>query len=219
MKFYPLKEAKMFITFEGSDGTGKSTQIELLKTHLKNKGYPVYVTREPGGTRIGEKIRNIILDPNTPELSYITEALLYAASRIQHVEEVIIPNLKQKNIVICDRYVDSSIAYQGFGRNLLEYVTAINMPSTSICMPDITFMLEMDLSDSRRRVGKNKDRLENEKIDFYELVSEGYESIKERDPDRVIAIDAGRSISEISEEINSIIDEKIKQIKKERSGK
>ena len=145
----------LFITIEGPDGSGKSTQIEKLRVYLEKKGYKAILTREPGGTEISEKIRNIILDKNNKEMNNMTEALLYAASRAQHVAEVIKPALEMGETVICDRFIDSSIAYQGYGRGIGEPVRVINEYAVAGCMPDITFLLKLD-----PRIGKGRIKIE-----------------------------------------------------------
>lgn len=189
-----------FISFEGGDGSGKSTQIRRLRSYFEEKGYDVVLTREPGGTDIGEKIRRVILDPANKKMSGIAEAMLYAASRAQHVEEVIAPALEAGKIVICDRFVDSSIAYQGYGRNLGECVTDINKYAVGACMPDITFFLKLkpDQSHSRMR-NRKKDRIELEAEEFHRNVYEGYEALENKFPERIIGIDASGTIEEVHE--------------------
>lgn len=196
----------LFITIEGSDGSGKSTQIALLKKYLEEKGKVVITTREPGGTNIGEKIREVILDKNNSEMDSMTEALLYAASRAQHVAEKIIPALERGEIVICDRFIDSSIAYQGFGRGLGDCVRIINEYAVQGCMPDITFLMKVDPSVGKSRIREeDQDRLESEKLEFFQRVYDGYIEI-EKIYDRIVGIDATGTIEEISSEIRSHID-------------
>ena len=141
----------IFISFEGADASGKSTQIRLLREWLESKGIEPLVTREPGGTAIGEKIRAILLDRENGEMLPLTEALLYAASRAQHVGQVIRPALKEGRVVITDRFVDSSIAYQGYGRGLGEVAEIINTPAVDGVLPDLTILLVVDPEDMRRR--------------------------------------------------------------------
>ncbi|MBE6031368.1 MAG: dTMP kinase [Clostridiales bacterium] len=199
-------EKGLFITIEGSDGSGKSTQIALLKDYLESKGFVVLTTREPGGTNIGEKIREIILDKNNIEMDSMTEALLYAASRAQHVAEKIVPALERGEIVICDRFIDSSIAYQGYGRNLGDCVRIINEYAVRGCMPDITFLMKMDPGVGKSRIKEeDADRLEREKLEFHQKVYAGYEEI-EKIYDRIVGIDATGTIEEISVQIRSHID-------------
>lgn len=201
----------LFITIEGGDGAGKSTQIENIKNYFENKGYKCRITREPGGTPIGEKLRDILLDPAHKEMSGITEMMIYAASRAQHVAEVIRPAVENGEIVICDRYVDSSIAYQAFGRNLGDMVESVNKYAVDGFMPDITFWMDIDPESGRKRIGTREnpdlDRLEQEKLDFHYKVYEGYKSISEKQPNRVKRIDATRTIEEIKDEIYRYLDE------------
>lgn len=198
----------LFITFEGPDGSGKSTQIKFLHKHLDDLGLETIFTREPGGTAIGEKLRKIILDKNNSEMSDMTEALLYAASRAQHVHELIKPALESGKIVICDRFIDSSIAYQGYGRNLGECVRTINELAIEGCMPDVTFLMDLppEIGKSRLREG-HEDRLELEKIEFHNKVFDGYKEIAKIYPQRFAIIDACRNKSEIKSDIIRIVDD------------
>ncbi len=192
----------LFITFEGPDGSGKTTQIDRLKAFIINKGYDAVLTREPGGTKIGEKIREIILDKNNTEMEYMTEALLYAAARAQHVSQVIKPALEEGKMVICDRFMDSSIAYQGFGRGLGDSVRVINEYAVNGCFPDITFLLKLDPEIGKIRIKvEDRDRLELEKLEYHKVVFRAYEELEKLYPERIIGIDANRSIDEISSEI------------------
>ena len=196
-----------FISFEGGDGSGKSTQIKLLKEYLEDKGFNVILTREPGGTVIGEKIRDIILDPTNKEMDSMTEAMLYAASRAQHVAQVIKPAVDNGDIVICDRFVDSSIAYQGYGRGLGDSVSIINAYAVNGCMPDLTFLMKLNPEIGKSRIkAEDHDRIEMEKIDFHNRVFAGYEALEQEFPDRIVGIDATRNIEEISEEILSHVE-------------
>ncbi len=211
LSFLLLKGIRMsgiFITIEGPDGSGKSTQVELLQKYLKAKGKNIVITREPGGTRIGEMIRNIILDRENTEMDYVAEALLYAASRAQHVEQIIKPALLKGDVVICDRYVDSSIVYQGVGRGLGESVSIINEIAIKGCMPDITFLFKLDPSIGKGRI-KAEDRLEMEKMEYHNKVYEGYLELEKRYPERIKGIDASREIHVIHEEIKKYIEELI----------
>lgn len=192
----------LFISIEGPDGSGKSTQIRKLKEFLEEQGKEAILTREPGGTEISEKIRAIILDKNNIEMDDMTEALLYAASRAQHVAQVIKPALSEGKTVICDRFVDSSIAYQGYGRHLGDCVRIINEFAVAGCMPDITFFLKIDPSIGKNRIKEEmQDRLELEKITFHNEVFQGYLALEEKYKERIIGIDASRSIQEISDDI------------------
>ncbi|MCT4593658.1 MAG: dTMP kinase [Anaeromicrobium sp.] len=199
----------LFISFEGPDGAGKTTQIKMLEEYLKNKGYDVVLTREPGGTSISEQIRKVILDVNNGNMNYMTEALLYAASRAQHVSEVIKASIDDGKIVICDRFVDSSVVYQGIGRNLgIDTVEAINKFAVDDCMPHVTFLFKICPEEGIRRKSKQgeKDRLENEKIDFHKRVYKGYEELRDKHVNRIQEIDAERTIEEIHEDIKRRID-------------
>ena len=197
----------LFITFEGPDGSGKTTQIERLKSFILEKGYDAILTREPGGTAISEKIREIILDKNNMEMDYMTEALLYAASRAQHVAQVIKPALEAGRTVICDRFMDSSIVYQGYGRKLGDCVRIINEYAVRGWFPDITFLLKVDPEIGKGRIkADEQDRLELEKLDYHRAVFKAYEELEKHYPSRIIGIDASRSIDEISEEIKGHID-------------
>ena len=167
----------LFIVMEGPDGSGKTTQINLLEQYLKEAGYECLITREPGGTVIGEEVRELILNPEYKEMSPVTEMLLYAASRAQLVHEVIGPALEAGRIVISDRFVDSSIVYQGIARNLgISTVAAVNAPGIGIYRPDGIFFIDLSEAEGIRRKKNQKklDRMEQESIDFHHLVSEGY---------------------------------------------
>ena len=168
----------LFITIEGPDGSGKSTQIQFMKEFFQERNLACLFTREPGGTSIGEKLRGIILDKENSEMCDMTEALLYAASRAQHVEELIKPALEDGLIVVCDRFIDSSIAYQGYGRGLGDSVRIINEFAVNGCMPDVTFLMELDPGIGKSRIEESEqDRLELEKIEFHQKVYEGYKEI------------------------------------------
>ncbi|MFW5648042.1 MAG: dTMP kinase [Candidatus Alkaliphilus sp. MAG34] len=211
---YNYMRKGIFITLEGLDGSGKSTQALYIKDFLEERGYEVLLTREPGGTEIGEKIRQILLDKKNKEMSAITEALLYAASRAQHVEQVIVPALEDGKIVLCDRFIDSSIAYQGKGRELgLEAVMDINKFATCGLVPDITILLDMDPEASLNRIKtvKGTDRLEQEKLDFHRRVYEGYRDLANMYPDRIRVIDANKTVGEIGREIENKLDSIIRK--------
>lgn len=188
-----------FITFEGPDGSGKTTQINNIRSFFEERGFETVVTREPGGTNIGEKIRDILLDRDNSEMDHMTEALLYAASRAQHVSEVILPALEQGKIVICDRFTDSSYAYQEYGRKLGRSIEVINEYAVNGCIPDITFLMELSPDEGMKRIESSvKDRLEAEKMDFHERVFEGYRCLSKRFPDRIKTVDASMDIESIS---------------------
>ena len=197
-----------FITFEGGDGAGKSTQINILKDELTAAGYDVILTREPGGTQISEKIRELILDPANSEMDDMTEAFLYAAARAQIVRELIKPALAEGKVVICDRFVDSSIAYQAFGRGLGDAIGVINTYAVDGCMPDMTILLRLDPEKGSRRIAdREHDRIEQASDAFHRKVYEGYLKLEEMYPDRIVGIDASGTINEIAEEISGKVKE------------
>lgn len=205
-----------FISIEGPDGSGKSTQIKLIKEYLIDQGYDVVETREPGGTRISEKIRDIILDTKNTEMSPVTEALLYAASRAQHVHELIKPSIEQGKIVICTRYVDSSIVYQGIGRGLgVDAVSTINNFAIQGLMPDLTLLFDVNPEKALKRkiIGGEADRLELEDIEFHKKVYKGYKEIAQKNS-RIKVIDASKSVNEIQEDVIKIINNFISSVAK-----
>jgi len=195
----------MFITFEGIDLSGKSTQAKLLYGFFKKKKKKVILVREPGGTYISEKIRDILLDKNNHDMRYLTEFLLFSASRHQLVEQVIIPNLKKKFIVICDRYYDSSTAYQGFGGGIdLKMVDKINKFSTGDLVPDISFLININYKESLKRnfkIKKVQDRIEQKKLSYYNKVVKGYLEIASKNKKRFRVLDGKKSIEELHQEI------------------
>lgn len=197
----------LFISIEGPDGAGKSTQLENIIGYFNDKEVDLVFTREPGGTKISEKIRSIILDRDNMEMTDMTEALLYAASRAQHVEEIIRPSLLEGKTVICDRYVDSSIAYQGYGRNLGESVRIINDYAISGLKPDVTIFLALDPEVGRNRIKHDdKDRLEIEKADFHQRVYDGYMKLAEAEPKRYRIIDASKDVESVKNDIFKVLD-------------
>ena len=203
----------LFIVMEGPDGSGKNTQINLLEQYVKEAGYECLITREPGGTVIGEEVRELILNPEYKEMSPVTEMLLYAASRAQLVHEVIGPALEAGKIVISDRFVDSSIVYQGIARNLgISTVAAVNAPGIGIYRPDGIFFIDLSEAEGIRRKKNQKklDRMEQESIDFHHLVSEGYRKVLAERPE-VIKIDGGKDIDVIQKKIRNHVDELLKK--------
>ncbi|MGN0708807.1 MAG: dTMP kinase [Anaerovoracaceae bacterium] len=197
----------IFISFEGTDGTGKSTQIELLRDRMHELGRETLCLREPGGTEIGEKIRDILLDVCNSEMDSRTEALLYAASRAQLVSQVIKPALDEGMIVICDRYVDSSYAYQEYARGLGDPVREINDFATDGIMPDITFLLVLDAEKGMSRIKDHPlDRIESEGSGFMTEVGSAYLKIAGKYPDRIVVTDASRPADEISREITGRVE-------------
>ncbi|MDR0852948.1 MAG: dTMP kinase [Clostridiales Family XIII bacterium] len=190
----------LFITFEGGDGAGKSTQIKKLAEFFRNQGIPVVITREPGGTPIGEKIREVILDKENAEMEDTTEMFLYAAARAQLVREVIRPALLAGKVVICDRFLDSSIVYQGFGRGLGNVVQHVNEPAVSGISPNLTILLSLDTkAASERRKNSENDRIEAEGDSLQNKVREAYGILASEYKDRIVTIDASKGIDEISE--------------------
>lgn len=199
----------LFISLEGSDGVGKSTQIAKLRDYLDLRGYEVVLTREPGGCPISERIREVILSLDSRGMSPECEALLYAAARAEHVREVVAPALNCGKIVICDRFLDSSIAYQAYGRELGEgFVRQINTPAARLAFPDVTLLLEIDRAKARERMAKGAppDRLEMEREDFFARVQAGYDRLAQAEPGRIVRIDAGRSVGEVFAEIRAAVD-------------
>lgn len=183
----------LFITFEGNDGSGKTTISKQVYEALLKKGYPVIYTREPGGIEIAEKIRAIILDPSHTAMDARCEALLYAASRRQHLIEKILPALEQGKIVLCDRFVDSSLAYQGIGRGIgIDEVLRLNEFAIEKHMPDATIFLTVSLKTGMQRVNArgNLDRMDQEASDFHQRVADGYEKVREMFKERMVEIDA-----------------------------
>jgi dTMP kinase len=198
------------------EGSGKTTQIERLKKYLTRKGIPCRVTREPGGCPIGEKIRKILLNPDHREMSPLSELLLYEASRAQHVLEVVKPLLKKGMVVLCDRFSDASIAYQGYGRKVdLKWVERLNRLSSQGIKPDITFLLDCPsdvglkraLQRNRMLKKEKEERFEREKIQFHHRVRRGYLSIAEKEPNRVKIIDTREGEEKVFEKIRRIVDE------------
>lgn len=197
-----------FVTFEGTDGSGKTTQIKLLYSFLREKGYDVMLTREPGGTNISDSIRALLLDPQNREMKKETEVLLYAASRAQHVREKIIPALERGVIVLCDRFVDASLAYQGYGLELpLEKIMEINRFATGGLTPDITYFLDLPSKISRERLQRRfslhegPDRIESKPDEYHQKVKQGFSAICSENEDRIVKINAARDIDTLHEAI------------------
>ncbi len=202
-----------FLSFEGPDGAGKSTQIAHAARFLRQLGYEVECSREPGGTAIGERIREILLDKANREMTARTELLLYAASRAQHVEQRILPALQAGRAVVLDRYTDSTMAFQGFGRQLgRELVEQVNQLATGGLTPDLTFVLLLAPEEARARMdGRALDRMELEAESFRRRVYEGFLRLKELDPERIVLLDARQSIDALGERISSILRERMIQ--------
>ena len=200
-----------FITIEGCEGAGKSTQLKKLEEFLQKSGKEFIFTREPGGTRIAEQIRKIILDGENVEMCDETEALLYASARVQHIKEKIIPSKEDGKIVICDRYIDSSFAYQAFARGLgMDFVKGVNVYAVKNCMPDLTLFLDISPEEAFIRKGgaDANDRLEQSGIAFHKKVYEGYISLAKSEPQRIAVVNARLSADEVFEEIIKILKER-----------
>lgn len=205
----------IFISFEGMDGSGKSTHIRLLSQKLSELGYSVRVTREPGGCPISEKIREIVLDRENAEMCAETEALLYAAARAQHVREIIRPALERGEIVITDRFVDSSMAYQGYGRALgWDLVEAINAPAIAGLLPDVTFIMTVDAREASRRISDRElDRIEIAGMNFHDRVGTAFAMIAERNPGRVVCVDAAQPKPEVHAVILGAVLDRLKDMR------
>lgn len=199
----------LFLVMEGPDGSGKTTQIQLLQKYLMQEGRECILTREPGGTEIGEDIRQILLDPDNAKMASATEMLLYAASRAQLIEEVIGPALEAGKIVISDRFVDSSIVYQGIGRGLgISTVAAVNAPGIGIYRPDKIFFLDISEKEGLRRkqAQKNLDRMEQEGLTFHHIVSEGYRKVLAGRPE-VVKINGEQPPEQIQKKIRKYVNQ------------
>jgi dTMP kinase len=199
----------LFITFEGPDGSGKSTQIELVADYLRRQGYNIYCTREPGGTAIGDQIRNVLHDVNNTEMSSRAEILLYSASRAQLVEQIILPRLAQGDVVLCDRYADSTYAYQGYGRQL-DFATlrAITKFATQHLEPDLTIYLDLAVEKGLQRkadanaAGEGEwNRMDQLKLDFHQRVHRGYLEMAKNEPKRWLVVDASGTVEKINRSI------------------
>lgn len=202
----------LFITFEGADGCGKTTQMELLAEYLKNNGNDVLLTREPGGKGLGEKVREILLNYEGP-VSDRCESFLFLADRAQNIDIIVNPAVSQGKIVLCDRHIDSTVAYQGYGRGLdIERINKLNDIATNGKKPDLTFVFDIDVETSMKRVGKEKDRMESAGIDFHNRVRKGYLELAKQEPQRIKVLDATKSIEEIHNNVIEIINEKLKNL-------
>ena len=204
----------LFLTFEGCDGCGKTTVLNRVSVLLREKGIPFLLTREPGGSKIAEEIRNVILDKKNTEMDPRCEALLYAASRRQHLVEIVLPALKKGIHVLSDRYLDSSLAYQGYARGIgMEEVYSINLFAIDGMLPDLTFFLDLPPEEGLARIRKNEtrevNRLDLEKENFHKKVYEGYKILLENYPERIVRIDAKKTVEEESQEIFDILAKRI----------
>lgn len=199
----------LFISLEGLDGSGKTTQVSGITAALSARGISFVVTREPGGTGLGECVRDMLLSHRFPEMSKLTEMLLYAASRAQHVNELIRPSLQDGKCVICDRFIDSSLIYQGLGLGLgIEEVYKVNMLATEGLLPDLTIILGLSAEQSLKRLaGKGElDRIESRSRSYHEIVSDGYRSLSELFPNRVVSFDGSLAAEDITRAIMEKID-------------
>lgn len=210
----------MFITFEGLDFSGKTTQANLLVQRLEHQGHVVMLLREPGGTKISERIRSILLDRDHEAMEQITELLLFSASRAQLVSEVILPAIKKGKVVICDRFADSTVAYQGWGRGLnLDAVKSINRVATFGLVPDLTFLLDLPLEAIWTRMtqaGAGIDRLERSGRKFYERVREGYLQLASAEPSRFVLLDGSLAVQQIHDEVWKLVADRAPSIQLEK---
>lgn len=196
-----------FITFEGADGCGKTTQIGIIGEYFKKKNIETIITREPGGSDLGVDLRKILLHYEKP-VSNIAETFLYLADRAQHIEYKIKPALECGKIVLCDRHTDSTLAYQGYGRNQnLERIKTLNAIATNGIVPDLTIVFDIETETALKRLGDEKDRMEQEGIEFHKKLRQGYLEIAKNDPKRVKIVDANQSIEEVSNCAIKIIEE------------
>lgn len=199
----------LFITFEGPDGCGKTTQMNLLAEYLKNSGKEVLLTREPGGKGLGEKVREILLNYEGP-VSDRCESFLFLADRAQNIDIIVNPAVEEGKIVLCDRHIDSTVAYQGYGRGLnIQRINMLNDIATNGKKPDLTFVFDIDVETSMKRVGKDKDRLESAGIEFHNRVRNGYLELAKQEPQRIKVLDASKTIDEIHNNVINIIEKTI----------
>lgn len=196
----------LFITLEGADGCGKTTQLKLLKEYLTSRGYEIVVTREPGGKGLGEKLREILLNYDG-EVSDRCEAFLYLADRAQNIDTIIKPAINSGKIVLCDRHTDSSVAYQGYGREQnIDNINMLNELAVNGVHPDLTIVFDIDTETSMARVGAEKDRLESAGIEFHKRVRNGYLEIAKKNPQRIKVVDASQTIEDVQRDVIKIIE-------------
>lgn len=196
----------LFITLEGADGCGKTTQLNLLKEYLTSRGYEIVVTREPGGKGLGEKLREILLNYDG-EVSDRCEAFLYLADRAQNIDTIIKPAINSGKIVLCDRHTDSSVAYQGYGREQnIDNINMLNELAVNGVHPDLTIVFDIDTETSMARVGAEKDRLESAGIEFHKRVRNGYLEIAKKNPQRIKVVDASQTIEDVQLDVIKIIE-------------
>jgi dTMP kinase len=207
---HPFRPEGRFVVFEGGEGTGKTTQMSALVEWLQGRGDDVITTREPGGTAIGARIRAILLDPSAREMTARTEALLYAADRAQHAAEVIKPALEDGKIVVSDRFVDSSLAYQGLARGLgLEEIYELSSWATEGLVPDLVLFMNVDADVALQRLDRDRDRIEGEQDDFHERVAAAYIELADRFSERFVVLDASRPPEEIHRDVVAAVQERI----------
>lgn len=204
----------LFITIEGGEGAGKTSMIGRIQELFSQKGRTVVTTREPGGIRIAERIREVLLNPAHTEMDERTEALLYAAARRQHLVEKVMPALERGDVVVCDRFIDSSLAYQGYARGLgIEEVYAINKFAIGGLMPDVTILLDLAPETGLARIGasgsREVNRLDLEELAFHRRVREGYLELARRFPERIVKVDAGRTPDEIFADIAAVLEQRL----------
>ncbi len=202
-------EKGLFITFEGADGCGKTTQLNLLKDYLEKHGFEVVVTREPGGKGLGEKLREILLNYDG-EVSNRCESFLFLADRAQNIDVIVKPAINKGKIVLCDRHTDSSVAYQGYGRGLdIDRIKTLNNLAVDGVFPDLTLVYDVDIETSMKRVGNEKDRMESAGKDFFNRVRSGYLELASAEPQRVKVIDSTRSISDVFADTLKLVEERL----------
>lgn len=207
----------LFLTFEGIEGCGKTTQIGLLASHLKRTRLRFLITREPGGTEVGDKIRQILLSSENTRIEPLAELFLYAAARVQHFRQLIQPALSRGEIVVCDRYADATLAYQGFGRGIDQgWIEEIHARSVDNGKPDLTFLLDLPVEEGLRRAWKRmeghpvkEDRFEKEAVDFHERVRQGYLTLARREPQRIVVLDGRQDEQTLHAEIVSRLSERL----------
>ena len=195
----------LFITFEGADGCGKTTQINMLKNYLENQGYQVVLTREPGAKGLGEKVREILLNYEGT-VSDRCESFLFLADRAQNIDIIVNPAVNEGKIVLCDRHIDSTVAYQGYGRGLdIGRIKMLNNIATNGRKPDLTIVFDIDVETSMQRVGKNKDRMESAGTEFHNRVRDGYLKIAKEEPERIKVVNSIQTVNDVFEEVKKIV--------------
>jgi dTMP kinase len=209
-----------FITFEGGDGTGKTTQVRVVESHLRELTRSCVLTREPGGTMLGKMLRKVLLEAGDEEIAESSELFLYLADRAQHVKEIIAPALRAGKIVLCDRFSDSTLAYQGYGRGLdLDWLRRLNDTATQGLRPDLSFLFDCPVDVGLARASHRseqshdgrprEDRFEREKLEFHEKVRQGFLELARAEPERFRVINASRPVTEVTEQIRAIIDREL----------